>query len=429
MLVVESLGQDGIGVAHANGKAVFIEGALPGETVAYQTYRKTPTYDFAAATDIVTACFMRVTPRCPHFGHCGGCAMQHLEASAQVAVKQRVLEDALWRIGRVRADQILPPIYGQSWGYRQRARLSVRYVPRKSGVLVGFHEKRSSFVTEMTQCAVLPPAVSRLILPLRELIGQLSGYQGIPQVEVAVGDRVTVLVLRILEPLEGKDELRLRQFCDRYSVQIFLQPKDPEGAAPFYPRDAPPLTYALPEFDIVIPFHPTDFTQVNHAVNRMLVRRVVRLLAPAPGERIADCFCGLGNFSLPIARQGAQVIGIEGNPRIIQRAAANAAYNGLAEQTAFVAADLFETNADLFASLGRFNKLLIDPPRDGAMALVKSLEGNAPERIVYVSCNPATLARDAAVLVNTKGYALTAAGVVNMFPHTRHVESIACFER
>ncbi|HCA27467.1 MAG TPA: 23S rRNA (uracil(1939)-C(5))-methyltransferase RlmD [Betaproteobacteria bacterium] len=429
MLVVESLGQDGVGVAHANGKAVFIEGALPGETVAYQTYRRTPTYELAAVTGVMTPCFMRVTPRCPHFGRCGGCVIQHLEASAQVAMKQRVLEDALWRIGRVRADHLLPPIYGQSWGYRQRARLSVRYVPRKGGVLVGFHEKRSSFVTEMTQCAVLPPTVSALILPLRELIGQLSGCQGIPQVEIAVGDQVTALVLRILEPLEGKDELRLRQFCDRYGVQIFLQAKDPESAAPFYPLDAPPLTYALPEFDIVMPFHPTDFTQVNHAVNRMLVRRVVRLLAPAPGERIADCFCGLGNFSLPIARQGAQVTGIEGNPRIIRRAAANAAYNGLAERTTFVAADLFETNADFFASLGRFDKLLIGPPRDGAVALVKSLEDNAPDRIVYISCNPATLARDAAVLVNTKGYALTAAGVVNMFPHTRHVESIACFER
>jgi len=371
----------------------------------------------------------RTEPRCPHFGVCGGCSMQHLEARAQVAAKQRVLEDNLVHIGKVQAEEILPAIHGPTWGYRHRARLSVRYVQKKGRVLVGFHEKRSSFVADMHRCEILPPRISALIEPLRELVEQLSIRERLPQVELAVGEAVDVLVLRILEPLTGNDEALLRAFADRHGVQFFLQPKGPDTAHPFHPLDAPQLNYALPEFNVVMPFHPTEFTQVNPHINRVLVRRAMGLLAPQPGERIADLFCGLGNFTLPIARRGAFVVGVEGSPALVRRAQANAAYNGLAERTEFQVANLFEATEESLARLGHFDKMLIDPPRDGAVEVVKSLGENGPRRIVYVSCSPSTLARDAAVLVHTQGYRLRAAGGVNMFPHTAHVESIALFER
>jgi len=355
--------------------------------------------------------------------------MQHLDATAQVAVKQRVLEDNLWHIGKVRAEQLLPPIYGPFWGYRHRARLSVRHVAKKGGVLVGFHEKRSSYVAEMHTCPVLPERISNLILPLRELITRLSIRDRLPQVEIALGEKVDVLCLRILEPLNGQDEALLREFAERHGVQFFLQPKGPDTARPFHPVDAPQLSYSLPEFGITMPFHPTEFTQVNPFINRVLLRRAIAMLDPRPGERIGDLFCGLGNFSLPIARRGAHVVGVEGSAALVKRAEENAALNGLASRTEFHTANLFEVGEPELAALGPFDKLLIDPPRDGAVEVVKALSENGPGRIVYVSCNPATLARDAAVLVHTQGYRMMAAGVVNMFPHTAHVESVALFER
>lgn len=426
--VVESLDQEGRGVAHVDGKTVFIEGALPGERVEYSPYRRKDSFDLAQASRIHRPSFMRGAPRCAYFGLCGGCGMQHLEAVAQVAAKQRVLEENLGRIGKVRAETMLRPIYGPAWGYRQRARLSVRYVRKKGGVLVGFHERRSSFVADMERCEILPPRISALIRPLRELVDRLSIRERLPQVEVALGDAIDVLVLRILEPLSAEDEALLRAFADRWGVQLWLQPKGPDSAYPFHPPGAAELYYALPEFDVIMPFRPTEFTQVNGAVNRILVRRAVQWLDPAPGERIADMFCGLGNFSLPIARRGAEVLGMEGSPQLVRRAQANAARNGLAN-VSFVEANLFEITPQDLVRLGPFDKMLIDPPRDGAVELVKALGDAPPGRIVYVSCNPATLARDAAVLVHTKGYRLKAAGVVNMFPHTAHVESIAIFDQ
>ena len=429
---IESLDQEGRGIARVNGKAVFVEGALPGETVTLATLKRKPTYELARAQTIVRPSAARVDPRCPHFGVCGGCSLQHLDAGAQVAAKQRTLEDALWHLGRVRAALLLPPIHGPAWGYRHRARLSVRHVAKKGGVLVGFHERKSSYVADMTSCAILPRRISELLPALRQLVAQLTIRDRVPQIELAVGDGagdVRVLVLRILEPLASEDEIALGEFADRHGVQFFVQPGGPATAAPLRAGGAQ-LAYTLPEFDLVFPFSPTEFTQVNPAINRTLVRRAIAMLDPRPGERIADFFCGIGNFTLPIARRGASVVGVEGNAALVRRAADIAAVNGLSELAQFRPMDLFEVTPEAIEVLGRLDKALIDPPREGAIALMKALPGDGlPRRIVYVSCNPATLARDAAVLVHDHGYELAAAGVVNMFPHTAHVESIALFAR
>jgi 23S rRNA (uracil1939-C5)-methyltransferase len=426
---VETLDQEGRGIGHADGKVVFIEGALTGETVTYVPYRRKPNFDQARVQTVLKASSQRVTPQCVHFGVCGGCSMQHLDARTQVAAKQRVLEDNLAHIGKVSAQQMLPAIVGLPWGYRYRARLSVRDVVKKGGVLIGFHEKGSSFVADMQSCEVLPRRISDLLLPLRALVESLSLRTRLPQIELAVGADVDALVLRILQPLTSVDEALLREFADRHRVQFFLQTAGPETATPFYPPHSGLLYYLLPEFDLKMHFLPTEFTQVNHAVNTVLVRRAISLLDPQPGERIADLFCGLGNFSLAIARSGAAVFGVEGDQKLVDRARDNAALNGLAATTEFAKRDLFKFDPADLEQWGYFDRMLIDPPRDGAIHVVKSLPAAAPRRIVYVSCNPATLARDAAVLVNEQGYELRAAGVVNMFPHTAHVESIAVFDR
>jgi 23S rRNA (uracil1939-C5)-methyltransferase len=428
-LTIESLDQEGRGVAHRDGKAVFVEGALPGERVACTTRRAKPAYEIATLDAIVRPSVLRVEPRCRYFGVCGGCSLQHLEVRAQVAVKQRVLEDALWHIGRVRPATVLAAIHGPAWGYRHRARLAARYVPKKGGSLVGFHERRSSYVADMQSCEILPPHVSELIRPLRELLSGLSIRTRLPQIEVSVGEGPTVLVLRVLEPPSDADAARLREFADACGVHLYLQPGGPESAYPFHPEHPADLYYTLPDFGLKIRFFPTDFTQVNHAANRVLVRRAVALLDPRPGERVADLYSGVGNFALAIARRGAQVTGAEASPELVARAAANARANGLEHAARFVAIDLEALDAKRFAQLGRFDRMLVDPPRDGAIAVVKALEQAPPRRIVYVSCNPATLARDAAVLVHAHGYALSAAGIVNMFPHTAHVESVAVFDR
>ncbi|MGB5081799.1 MAG: 23S rRNA (uracil(1939)-C(5))-methyltransferase RlmD [Burkholderiales bacterium] len=424
---VESLDREGRGVAHVDGKAVFIDGAVPGERVEYAAYRKKPAWELAQIVRIERAGAVRTSPRCAFFGTCGGCSMQHVEERAQVAAKQRVLEDALWHVGRVRPETMLRPIYGLSWGYRHRARMSVRWVPKKNASLVGFRERKSRYVTEMTSCEVLPPRVSGLIRPLRELVGSLEIQGRIPQIEVAVGEERVVLVLRLLEPPSAGDGERLREFAERHGVQLWAQPAGPDSARPFWPLQGPDLCYALPDYDLRIAFGPTDFTQVNHATNRVLVRRAMALLDPRPGEKIGDYFCGLGNFTLPIARCGAEVLGVEGNSVLVARAQANAIANGLAERSHFLSANLFDAGA--CAALPPCDKVLLDPPREGAIELLKSLAVRPPGRVVYVSCDPATLARDSAMLVRAQGYRLIAAGVVNMFPHTSHMEAIALFER
>jgi 23S rRNA (uracil1939-C5)-methyltransferase len=353
--------------------------------------------------------------------------MQHVDPVAQVAVKQRVLEDNLVRLGKVTPGRILPPIVGPAWGYRNRARLSVHYVAKKGGVLVGFHERRSSFVADTLYCEVLPPKVARLISELREMFTSMRLRERIPQIELAVGDDVTVFVLRHLEPLPEEDAAKLRAFADRHVIQWWLQPAGPDSAQPFHPLDMPALDYSLPEFGVRLGFGPTEFTQVNAAVNRVLVKRAVNMLDPQPGDRVGDLFCGIGNFSLPLATRGAEVIGMEGSASLVRRAADNARANGLDGLARFVAWDLYADAPGALARLGRVDKLLIDPPRDGALEICKALAEDGPSRIVYVSCSPSTLARDAGLLVNVKGYRLASAGVVNMFPHTGHAESIACF--
>ena len=431
-VVITALDQEGRGIARIDGKAVFVEGALIGERVAIEVLRRKPNYELARMAELHAASPTRVVPPCPYFGICGGCSLQHLDPAAQVAVKQRVLEDALWHIGRVRAGQLLAPIHGETWGYRQRARLSVRHVAKKGGVLVGFHERKSSFVADMTSCLVLPPRISALLPELRALVGRLSIHDRLPQIELAIGEDagrpVDALVLRILSPLTAADEQELAAFAAGHSVQLYVQPQGPASVRPLDPPGRT-LVYSLPDFGVTFEFEPTDFTQVNAGLNRVLVRRAIGCLQPTPGEIVADFFCGLGNFTLPIARQGARVVGVEASRTLVQRAEANAARNGLSGFARFAVADLFEATRESIEALGPVDKVLLDPPREGAIALVKALPQERLSRIVYVSCNPATLARDAAVLVHERGFALAAAGVANMFPHTAHVESIALFVR
>ena len=426
--IIESLDHEARGIARLDGKTIFVEGALPGEHVEFVSFRQKPSFEVASTERILKASPQRVAPRCPHFGACGGCSMQHLDSTAQVAAKQRVLEANLWHLARLKAGQLYSPIYGAPWAYRQRARFSVHMVP-KLGALVGFHERKSSFIADIHACPNLTAGVSALLLPLRELISSLSICKSVPQIEVAVGEDLTVLVLRILEPLNAADEALLRAFADRHQIVFYLQPKGPASAFRFYPKNGAKLSYRLPDFDIEHFFSPTDFTQVNFAINRVLVRRALTLLDAQPHERIADMFCGLGNFTLPIARSGARVVGIEGNADLVRRAGENAAANGLAGQVYYAVANLFEATPATLAKLGHFDKMLIDPPREGAVELMRALGKDAPRRIVYVSCNPSTLARDAAILVQQKGYHLSGAGVINMFPNTSHVESIALFEK
>ncbi len=441
-LQVESLDLEAQGVAHReDGKVVFIEGALPTERVQVNVSRKKNNWEQGPMSALSRESAQRVRPGCPHFGMhagaCGGCKMQHLHPAAQVAVKQRVLEDNLWHLAKVKAERLLRPIEGPAWGYRDRARLSVRFVAKKNTVLIGFHERKSRYVADMSVCPVLPAHVSGMLLPLRELIGGMDQRDRLPQIELAAGDSVTALVLRHLEPLTDKDKGLLRAFAAQHGVQWWLQPKGPDTVH-LLDEGGPALSYRLPEFGITMPFKPTDFTQVNPHINRVLVERALRLLDPQAHERVIDWFCGLGNFTLPLATRSREVLGIEGSETLVARARDNARANGLAERTRFEARNLFEVDAASLRAAGVATRWLVDPPREGAFALSTALADavmepvdgwTPPQRIVYVSCNPSTLARDAGLLVHQAGYRCTLAGVVNMFPHTAHVESMAVFDR
>ena len=466
LLTIESLDIEAQGIAHrADGKVVFVEGALPFEQVTANVYRKKPSFEKAMLTTIYQESSQRVRPACPsfgmHTGACGGCKMQHLHVSAQVAVKQRVLEDNLRHIGKLTAGNMLRPIEGPSWNYRYRARLSVRYVRKKGAVLVGFHERKSGYVADMSQCPVLPQHVSSMLLPLRALIASMDAKETIPQIELACGDDVTAMVLRHMEALSAGDLARLRDFAAVHiGLQWWLQSGGPDTVK-LLDEAVAELSYGLPEFGIVMPFKPTDFTQVNPHINQVLVSRALRLLDVKSGERVIDWFCGLGNFTLPLATQAREVLGIEGSEALVARSRENYQRNQPASAlrpalapTRFVARNLFEMTPATLVKDGMADKWLVDPPREGAFELFKALaalhqqivsgvpcddgmhqqslalEGWAlPKRIVYVSCNPATLARDAGVLEESGAYRCTAAGVVNMFPHTAHVESMAVFER
>ena len=457
---IESLDLEAQGIAHTDGKVVFVDGALPFEVVSAQVNRKKETFEKATLTKIHKESSQRVKPHCPHAGmqpnSCGGCKMQHLHASAQVAVKQRSLEDSLTHIGKTKPESMLRPIEGPAWGYRYRARLSVKYVIKKGEVLIGFHERKSRYVADIKSCAVLAPQVGRLLLPLRALVASMEARETLPQIEVACGDNVTALVLRHMEPLSSSDIEKLKVFAkEQYAashVQWWLQPKGPETVHRLDEADGTgDLSYALPEFGVTMPFKPIDFTQVNPHINRVLVSRSLRLLAVQKHERVIDWFCGLGNFTLPLATQAREVLGVEGSEMLVQRATDNfnsfkgglqAISSKACASITFVARNLFEMTPEMLVADGTAEKWLVDPPREGAFSLVKALaelvtaqstiekgDWQPPSRIVYVSCNPATLARDANVLVNTAGYRLASAGVVNMFPHTAHVESMAVFER
>ena len=441
-LQVESLDLEGQGVAHQpDGKVVFIDGALPGEQVQVRIARRKNNWEQGVATAWRRESSQRVAPHCPHFGlhagACGGCKVQHLHSAAQIAVKQRVLEDNLLRLAKVVSQRVLRPLQGPAWGYRHRARLSVRHVVKKGTVLVGFHERQSRYVADMTVCPVLPERIGALLPRLRELIGAMRARDRLPQIELAVGDDVHALVLRHLDPLDDGDRARLRAFAADHRVQWWLQSAGPDSVVPLDP-DSEELVYRLPEFGLTMPFRPTDFTQVNLPINRVLVSQALRHLDVQPDDRVIDWFCGLGNFTLALARRSGAVLGLEGSTALVQRARDNAARNGLAERTQFDARNLFELDAAGLAALGAADRWLIDPPREGAFALTKALADLAaapvpdwtpPQRIVYVSCNPATLARDAGLLVHQAGYTCSAAGVVDMFPHTAHVESLAVFDR
>jgi 23S rRNA (uracil1939-C5)-methyltransferase len=432
VLKIESLDLEARGVAHLDGKVVFVDAALPGEKVLARIVKRKASFDTARMERILEPSSQRVKPPCPYFGVCGGCAMQHLDPAAQVAIKQRALEDSLGHIGKVKPDVVLTPMHGATFGYRYRARLSVRVVKKKGGVLVGFREKRSGYVADIQQCLVLPPHVSAMLMPLRELVGRLSHPDRIPQIEVAVGDQTTVLLLRHMEALASHDIDLLRAFAAEHGVTWWLQPKGPETVHPLAPADADKLAYALPEFGLRMPYRPTDFTQVNHAVNRALIARALTLLDVQPDDRVADLFCGLGNFTLPLATRAKSVLGVEGSSALTERALDAARQHGLDTRTQFATLNLFEVDVEWLRRLGHFDRVLIDPPREGAEAVARALAALAPDerprRLVYVSCSPATLARDAGILVHDGGYRLSSAGVVNMFPHTGHVESIAVFD-
>ena len=448
-LTIESMDLEAQGVAHrADGKVVFVEGALPFEVVRANVHRKKDNWEKASLLEVMHASSQRVKPVCPHFGlhagACGGCKMQHLDAAAQIAVKQRALEDNLSHLGKVKPETILRPIQGPAWGYRYRARLSVRYVVKKGEVLVGFHERKSRYVADMRQCPILPPHVDAMLLPLRKLIGRMEARETLPQIELACGDEVTALVLRHMEPLSAHDMAALHAFASQYKVQWWLQSKGPDTVCLMAGALGEPLSYALPEFGITMPFKPTDFTQVNPHINRVLVTRALRLLEIDPSERVIDWFCGLGNFTLPLATLAREVLGIEGSEALVARSGENYVFNQANRSkplapTRFVARNLFEMTPELLCQDGPADKWLVDPPREGAYSLVQALaeivqqpemgpNWTPPKRIVYVSCNPSTLARDAGVLVHSAGYRMTFAGAVNMFPHTAHVESMAVFD-
>lgn len=432
ILEIESLDLEGRGVAHRDGKVVFVDGALPGELVRAHTTREKASFDRAKMIEVIRPSSQRTEPPCPNFEMCGGCIMQHLQPAAQVAIKQRVLEDAFQHIGKTKPKQMLAAMHGPYFGYRFRARFSCRYVTKKGGMLVGFRESNGRYVMDMDQCLVIPKHVSDLLRPLRDTLGTLSRPDRLPQIELAVGDNSTVLTLRHMEPLTDSDVQTLRDFGTKYGVTWWLQPKGPETVHPLDPNDADQLFYDLPDYDLRMPFKPSDFTQVNHHINRELIRRALRLLDIQPEDRVADLFCGLGNFSLPMGRTAREVVGIEGSATLTQRATEAAALHGMSESAKFSTLNLFEVDESWLRELGYFDRVLIDPPRDGALAVSKAYAAlsldERPKRIVYVSCNPATLARDAGILVHQGGYELQAAGVINMFPHTGHVESIAVFE-
>jgi len=424
---IESLTQDGRGVAHLNGKAVFIHGGLPGERVLFTYERIQRRYDEGRVHQVLSPSEDRVQPRCPHFGVCGGCSLQHLRDEHQIAYKQQALFDALERIGGVRPETVLEPLVAGHWGYRRKARLGAKHVVKKGKVLVGFRERGSSFVTDLGSCAVLHPKVGERIADLSALIESLSIREKVPQIEVSMGDTLCVLIFRLLEPPTIDDLERLRAFGREHDFAIYTQEGGPNSIRPLEGEPAA-LSYGLPELGMQLDFLPLDFTQVNLELNRLMVARALAMLDPQPDERLLDLFCGMGNFTLPLASRAGQVTGVEGDAGLVARARANALANGL-DNTRFYTANLYQALDNEPWLQESFHKLLLDPPRSGAAEVLPLIPGLGVQRILYISCYPSTLARDAGTLVKEQGYRLVSAGVMDMFPHTAHVESTALFEK
>lgn len=425
---VVNLSHDGKGVARINGKATFIQGALPGEIVEFQYTRVKKDFDEGRLLTVIEPSPLRVEPKCPHYQMCGGCSMQHLNEAEQIHFKQEQLLDLLSRFGHTQPQSVLAPLTSNHWNYRNKARMSVRFVEKKQSAMVGFRERNNPrYITEISQCPVLNAKLDKDIIPLRTLINDMDDKHCIAQIEVAAGDSEIALIFRNMNPLSDNDELKIKEFAAEYDYKIFLQPGGPDSVFCFYPVGANEyLGYSLPDHHIDFQFHPNDFTQVNAALNRSMVNLALELMDLKSSDIVLDLFCGLGNFSLPMAKYCSRVIGVEGSETMVERAYLNARTNHLAN------VDFYAANLDDVTEVNKlvqqsFNKVLIDPPRSGALEIVKQIDAINPERIVYVSCNPVTLARDTDVLVNQKGYVLEKAGVMDMFPHTAHVESIALF--
>lgn len=423
---IETMTHEGKGIARIGGKTVFIDGALPGEKVEFVYTRNRRNYDEGRLVQVLEASASRVEPACEHFGTCGGCRLQHVSGEEQIRLKQQILLDDLAHIGRVEPESVLPPLTGPVWGYRNKARLGVRYVDKKEKVLVGFRERGSHFLAELQHCHILNPALGGRLPELGALVRQLSGYRRIPQIEVAAGDDQIALVFRNLEPLSEADIRLLIDYGKTHGFVIYHQPKGPDSVTLLYPQQTT-LYYTIPEFDVRLEFLPTDFTQVNSDINRRMISHALALFEVQAEDRVLELFCGLGNFSLPLARRAGEVVAVEGEADLIRRARDNAALNGIGN-VSFAVANLFEdSSAEPWLKGQRYDKVLLDPPRSGAAEMIPQLAATGAERIVYVSCNPATLARDAGELVNQHGYRLLKAGIMDMFPHTAHVESIALF--
>ncbi|MEO7431710.1 MAG: 23S rRNA (uracil(1939)-C(5))-methyltransferase RlmD [Dokdonella sp.] len=418
---------DGRGVARVDGKAVFVAGALPGERARIRVTKRSRSFDEAKVEELLTRSPDRVDPKCIHFGTCSGCSLQHMAPAEQIKAKQRVLADNFERIGKVEPARWLEPLTDEAWGYRRKGRLSVKWVEKKGKVLVGFREDNPRFVADLSICHTLLPQVGGRLVALGELVGSLDAKASIAQIEIAAGDDAVALTFRNLQPLSDSDRDALIGFGKAHELAILLQPGGPDSVTPLWPTDVA-LSFRIAESDIDIAFRPLDFIQVNAGMNQRMIARTLDLLELHPGDSVLDLFCGLGNFTLPIARNAGSVTGVEGEAALVARSRENATRNGIANAE-FFAADLAVDQRATPWALKRYDKLLLDPPRSGAAAVLEYLPRKGTDRIVYVSCHPGSLARDAGTLVNQHGFRIAAAGVMDMFPHTAHVESIALFER
>ncbi|MCU7836963.1 MAG: 23S rRNA (uracil(1939)-C(5))-methyltransferase RlmD [gamma proteobacterium symbiont of Taylorina sp.] len=427
-VTIESVSHDGKGVCHVDDLTVFVDGALEGEELTFLYTNKRKNIAEAKVHEIIKASPHRVEPQCPHFDLCGGCSLQHLQETQQIVLKQGVLLENLKRIGKTEPEIILEPLTGPHFAYRKKARLGVRFVIKKDKMLVGFREKHSNFLAELESCKVLHPDIGLHLRDWAELLLSLTIYQKIPQIEVAYGDDQGAFIIRHLEPFADDDKLKLICFAEKMKLQIYLQPKGPDSITRLAPDDEHfmPLSYALPEFNIIHEFQPTDFTQVNSEINQKMIHLALELLDPQPDDKVLDLFCGLGNFTLPLARKVAHVTGVEGSSDLVIRAKQNALKNGIGNAD-FYAADLFEDFSAMKWAQQKYDRILLDPARSGAKEIAEIIHKFNAHLIVYVSCNPSTLARDTEILVHKQGYKLVKAGVMDMFPHTAHVESIALF--